>query len=394
METFEKRNSPETGKIIMRKEFLPFTRPAVNEDDIQAVVATLRSGWLASGPANAALEEAMCKLTGNSFAVAVSSATAAMHLLLETLHIGPGDEVITPSMTWVSMVNMIVLRGATPVFAEVDRETLLVKPESIREKITPRTRLIVPVHFAGAAADMDAIREAAGKIMVVEDAAHALGTFYKGRHAGSTGSAIFSFHAIKNVTTGEGGVFVTDDGELADSIRRWKFHGLGVDAFDRLNKGRSPQAEVIEPGYKYNLSDICASLGVSQLKRLPQINASRKALAERYLELFRDIPEIRPLGMPDYDFVHAWHLFIVRVESPKLDRNAFMNELKLRNIGTGLHFRCAHLQKFYREKMGYRPGCLPDTEYNSDHICSLPLFPDMTLSDVDDVVGTIREVLK
>ncbi len=378
----------------MRKDFLPFTRPAVNEDDIQAVTDTLRSGWLASGPANAALEEAMCKLTGNKYAVAVSSATAAMHLLLEVLHIGPGDEVVTPSMTWVSMVNMIVLRGATPVFAEIDRETMLVQPESIREKITPRTRLIVPVHFAGAAADMDAIREAAGNIMVVEDAAHALGTYYKGRHAGNSGSAIFSFHAIKNVTTGEGGMFVTDDKEMADAVRRWKFHGLGVDAFDRLNKGRSPQAEVIEPGYKYNLSDICASLGVSQLKRLENINAARRELAVRYLELFRDIPEIRPLGMPDYDFVHAWHLFVVRVDSPKVDRNTFMNELKKLNIGTGLHFRCAHLQKYYREQMGYKPGLLPNTEYNSDHICSLPLFPDMTEKDVEDVVEAIKEVIK
>ncbi len=377
----------------MRKEFLPFTKPAINEDDIQEVCSVLRSGWLASGPKNAELEEAVCRLTGNRFGVAVSSATAAMHLLLEIMQIGPGDEVITPSMTWVSMVNMIVLRGATPVFAEIDRETMLVQPESVREKITPRTKLIVPVHFAGVPADMDAICAAAGDITVVEDAAHAAGTYYKGRHIGSTGTAIFSFHAIKNVTTGEGGMLVTDDEDLANAVRRWKFHGLGVDAFDRMNKGRSPQAEVIEPGYKYNLTDICATIGVSQLKRLDNINARRTALAERYLELLKDVPEIRPLGFPDYDFKHAWHLFVVRVDSDALDRNSFMEELKKRNIGSGLHFRCAHLQKFYREKMGYKPGVLPNTEYNSDHICSLPLFPDMELTDVDEVVNTIKEVL-
>ena len=379
---------------MMRKEFLPFTKPAINEDDIRAVTEVLRSGWITNGPKNQELEAGVCAFTGNRYGVALSSATAAMHLLLRAMEIGPGDEVITPSMTWVSIVNMIVLAGAKPVFVDVDRETLLVTPAAVRAAVTPRTRLIVPVHFAGAALDLDGIRAAAGSVPVVEDAAHALGTYYKGHHIGSTDSAIYSFHAIKNVTTGEGGMFVTDNRELADSIRLWKFHGIGMDAFDRQNRGRSPQAEVLHPGFKYNLTDICAAIGVSQLARIGEINAKRRALAMRYRELLADVPEIRPLADPvGYEFTHAWHLFVVRVDTPKIGRDAFMAELKAQNIGTGLHFRCAHLQKYYREKMGFRAGTLPDTEYNSDRICSLPLFPDMRMEDVDDVVSAIKTVL-
>jgi UDP-4-amino-4-deoxy-L-arabinose-oxoglutarate aminotransferase len=378
----------------MRKEFLPFTKPSISEDDIQAVNNVLRSGWLTNGPQNQELEKALCELSGNKYAVALSSATAAMHLLTQAMELGPGDEVILPSMTWVSMANMVVQSGATPVFCDVDRETLLATPETIAEKITPKTKMILPVHFAGAPFDLDGVRKIAGGIPVVEDAAHAAGTYYKGKHIGSTGTAIFSFHAIKNITTGEGGLLLSDNEKLASDIRAWKFHGIGVDAFDRQNKGRSPQAEVMFPGFKYNLTDICAAIGVSQLKRLEQINAKRRELAMLYRELLANIPEIRPLADPEgYDFTHAWHLFIVRVDSPKLDRNAFMNELKAENIGTGLHFRCCHLQKFYRETYGFTPGVLPATEYNSDHICSLPLFPDMTADDVQDVVDAIKKVL-
>ena len=313
----------------MRKEFLPFTRPAVTEDDISAVNAVLRSGWLTNGPVNAEFEAAVAKLSGCSGAVAVASATGAMHILLKALGIGPGDEVITPSMTWVSIANMIVLAGATPVFADVNRETLLVEPEAVKNAITERTKLIVPVHFAGAPCDIDGIRAVAGDIPVVEDAAHAVGTFYKGRHVGTGNHAIYSFHAIKNVTCGEGGMFVSDDPELCDRIRRWKFHGIGMDAFDRQNRGRSPQAEVLEPGFKYNLTDICAALGYSQFKRWEKINARRRELAMLYRKKLAAVPEIRPLGDPEgYDFTHAWHLFVVRVDTPRIDRNTFMAKLK------------------------------------------------------------------
>ena len=377
----------------MRDTFLPFSKPDLKENDLQSVVDVLRSGWITTGPKVAQFESDFKAYLGASDAVSMTSETGVMEVMLHALGIGPGDEVITPSMTWVSMVNLTVLAGATPVFCEVDRETLLATPETIAAAITPRTKMIVPVHFAGAALDLDGIYKVAGGIPVIEDAAHAVGTCYKGRHIGSRGTAIYSFHAIKNVTTGEGGMVTTNDRELAEAVRRWKFHGIASDTFDRENRGRSPQAEVVDPGFKYNLTDICAAIGVSQLKRLVNINTKRRELAMLYRELLAEVPEIRPLADPKYDFKHAWHLFVVRVDSPKMDRNEFMAALKGENIGTGLHFRCVHLQKYYREVMGFRPGMLPATEYNSDHICSLPLFPDMTPEDVRDVVAAIKHVL-
>jgi UDP-4-amino-4-deoxy-L-arabinose-oxoglutarate aminotransferase len=379
----------------MRTEFLPFTKPWITEDDIAAVGDVLRSGWITNGPKNLEFEQNVCKYTGNRFGVALASATGGMHLLMKALGIQPGDEVITPSLTWVSTINMIVLAGATPVFAEIDKNTLMVTAASVEACITPRTKLIIPVHYAGSAADLDGIYAVANKhgITVVQDTAHALGTFYKGKHVAATGNAIYSFHAIKNVTTGEGGMFVSDDEDLANKIRRWKFHGLGVDAFDRNNRGRAPQAEVIEPGFKYNITDICTVIGIRQLARIEEITARRTALAMRYRELLAGIDEIIPLADPNYDFKHSWHLFIIRVNTNKMTRIEFMDKLKAENIGSGLHFLAAHTQKYYREVMGFKRGMLPETEWNSDRICSLPLFPEMRLEDVDDVADAIKKVL-
>lgn len=228
-------------------DFLPFSRPAMGEEELAAVADVLHSGWITTGPKNQQLEAAFCQLTGNRHAIAVSSATAGMHVTLMALGIQPGDEVITPSLTWVSTLNMIVLLGATPVMIDVDRDTLMVTPERIEAAITPRTKAIIPVHYAGAPADTDAIRALGQRhgIAVIEDAAHAAGTTYRGRHVGDRGTAIFSFHAIKNMSCAEGGLVVTDDAALADRVRSLKFHGLGVDAFDRQTQGRAPQAEVI-----------------------------------------------------------------------------------------------------------------------------------------------------
>lgn len=377
----------------MRQDFLPFTKPHISEEEIASVVEVLRSGWITNGPKNTEFESKICEYTGGKQAVALTSATAGMHLILAALNIGPGDEVITPSLTWVSTANMIELRGAKPIFAEIDRGTMMVTPETVEKCITPKTKLIIPVHYTGASADIDGIRKAAGNIPVVEDAAHALGTFYKGKHIGHNGTAIYSFHAIKNITTAEGGMLVTDDAELADKIRHLKFHGLGVDAFDRENKGRSPQAEVIEPGFKYNMTDISAVIGIGQLARIAEINGARKKLAEHYLKLLKEVDEVLPLEFPDYPFEHAWHLFVVRVDSTKMNRDEFMAKLKAENIGTGLHFKAIHTQKYYRETYGFKSGDLPNTEWNSDRICSLPLFPAMTTKDVDDVVAAIKKVL-
>lgn len=374
-------------------EFLPFSRPAMGQEELAAVSEVLQSGWITTGPKNQALEEAFCELTGNKHAIAVSSATAGMHVALMALGIQAGDEVITPSLTWVSTLNMIVLLGAEPVMIDVDRDTLMVTPESIEAAITPRTRAIIPVHYAGAPADIDPIRAVGERygIPVIEDAAHAAGTHYKGKHVGDRGTAIFSFHAIKNMTCAEGGLIVTDDDKFANRMRSLKFHGLGVDAFDRQTQGRAPQAEVITPGYKYNLADINAAIALVQLNKLEQHNARRTEIAERYLAELVNTPYL-PLIHPQWAHKHAWHLFILRIDESRcgITRNEFMGALKDKGIGTGLHFRAAHTQKYYRER--YPTLSLPDTEWNSDRICSIPLFPTMSDDDVSRVINALREV--
>lgn len=381
----------------MRATFLPFSKPGIDDSDINAATAVLRSGWITTGQNAAKFEEEFSNYTGAPASVALASATGGMHLALKALNIGHDDEVITPSMTWVSTANLIVLSGAKPVFVDVDRDTLLAAPELVEEAVTERTKLIVPVHFAGAPVDLDSFRQIAQKykIPLIEDAAHAVGTEYKGKKIGSSGTAIFSFHPIKNITTGEGGMFCADDTALVDRIKRLKFHGLGVDAFDRKMQGRSPQAETVEPGYKYNLTDIAAALGRSQLGRLEHFIRKRAEFAGLYTEKLKNIPELIPLKIPPWPMRHAWNLFIVRldIDRARMSRDDFMEELKRLNIGTGLHFRAVHLQKFYSDYMGFERGMLPATEWNSDRICSLPLFPDMRAEDVDDVIDAIKKVL-
>lgn len=379
----------------MRQDFLPFCKPSITKEDAEAVSKVLLSSWITTGVWNAEFEKKLSEYTGAKFAVALSSATGGMHIALKALNIGPGDEVITPSLTWVSTINMIVLAGATPVFADVDRDTLMITAETIKKCITPRTKLIIPVHYTGVPVDLDSINSLAEQygIIVIEDAAHALGTFYKGKHIGNENTAIYSFHPIKNITTGEGGMITTNDPILFEKLRRLKFHGLGVDAFDRNQQGRSPQAQVVEPGYKYNLTDIAAVLGVRQLARLDEFIARRTRIAMMLREKLKDIKGISLIKDPEYKFKHAWNLFIVRVVSDKINRNQFMEELKKLNIGTGLHYLAAHVQKYYRETLNIAPGVLPNTEYNSERMCSIPLFPDMTEQDVDDVVEAIREVI-
>ncbi|WP_371233323.1 UDP-4-amino-4-deoxy-L-arabinose aminotransferase [Pseudomonas sp. QE6] len=379
----------------MDMNFLPFSRPSIGDEEIRAVNRVLRSGWITTGPQNQELEQRFAQSIGCKHAVAIASATGGMHLALLALGIGPGDEVITPSQTWVSTANMICLLGATPVFVDVDRDTLMTDAARIEAAITPRTRAIIPVHYAGAPADMEPINALAQRhgIAVIEDAAHAAGTRYRGRPVGQTGTAIFSFHAIKNMTCAEGGMFVTDDDALADRVRMLKFHGLGVDAYDRLTHGRKPQAQVIEPGFKYNLTDINAAIAVVQLDRLEAINARRAELAAAYRERLAGLP-VEPLSVPDYPHQHAWHLYILRIDAERcgVDRNGFMQALQQRGIGSGIHFIGSHLHSYYRQRF---PGVsLPNTEWNSARLCSIPLFPDMTTGDLDRVVEAIETITR
>jgi len=374
-------------------EFLPFSRPSMADEEFNALKEVLQSGWITTGPKNAQLEDAFCTLTGNRHAIAVSSATGGMHVTLMALGMGPGDEVITPSQTWVSTLNMIELLGATPVMIDVDHDTLMITPEAVAAAITPRTKAIIPVHYAGAPFDIDGIYAVAEQhgIPVIEDAAHAAGTLYKGQHVGGKGTAIFSFHAIKNMTCAEGGLVVTDNDALAQRIRSLKFHGLGVDAYDRQTHGRAPQAEVISPGFKYNLADINAALALVQLGKLPQANQRRSEIAQRYLTELADTP-FQPLAIPAWPHLHAWHLFIIRVDETRcgISRDGLMEQLKAQGIGTGLHFRAAHTQKYYRER--YPHISLPNTEWNSARICSLPLFPDMTHDDTTRVISALHQL--
>ncbi|MFJ3483084.1 UDP-4-amino-4-deoxy-L-arabinose aminotransferase [Pseudomonas sp. NPDC090202] len=378
----------------MDQAFLPFSRPSIGEEEIAAVTRVLQSGWITTGPECKKLEEQFAQRVGAEHAVALSSATGAMHIALLALGIGPGDEVITPSQTWVSTANVICLLGATPVFVDVDRDTLMTDASLIEQAITPRTKAIIPVHYAGAAFDLDPLYTLASRlgIAVIEDAAHAAGTGYKGRPVGARGSAIFSFHAIKNMTCAEGAMFVSDDAALADRVRQLKFHGLGVDAYDRMTHGRKPQAEVIEPGFKYNLADINASIALVQLQRLEEINAKRQVLANHYLERLAGSP-VLPLAQPHYPQQHAWHLFILRIDAERcgMDRDSFMKALQEVNIGTGIHFIATHLHRYYRQR--FPDVHLPNTEWNSSRLCSIPLFPDMTLDDVERVVSAIESIV-
>jgi UDP-4-amino-4-deoxy-L-arabinose-oxoglutarate aminotransferase len=366
----------------------------MGDEEIAAVEQVLRSGWITTGPKAQALEQQFAERVGARHAVALSSATGAMHIALLALGIGPGDEVITPSQTWVSTANMICLLGATPVFVDVDRDTLMSDLGAIEAAITPRTKVIIPVHYAGAAFDLDPLYALAERhgIRVIEDAAHAAGTRYRDREIGAQGTAIFSFHAIKNMTCAEGGMFVSDDEAFADRVRMLKFHGLGVDAYDRLTHGRKPQAQVMEPGFKYNLADINAAIALVQLERLDEINAKRTLLANAYLKRLEGLP-IEPLQVPTHPQQHAWHLFIVRIDPERcgIDREAFMKGLQEQGIGTGIHFIATHLHTWYRER--FPDVSLPNTEWNSARLCSIPLFPDMTLDDIERVACAIEKTL-
>jgi UDP-4-amino-4-deoxy-L-arabinose-oxoglutarate aminotransferase len=379
----------------IREIFLPLSKPSIGDREIEGVVECLKSGWITTGPACKAFEDKFRELTGASHAVSLSSATAGMHLVLLALGIGEGDEIITPSMTFASTVNMIVMLGARPVFVDIHHDTLNMNPELLEEKISPKTKAIIPVHFAGAPVDMDRILEIADRynLAVIEDAAHAVGTYYKGVHAGGFGHiAIFSFHPIKNITSGEGGMITHSDEKLERQLRLLRFHGIERDAWKRYGKGGNPEYDIHQPGFKYNLPDMQAALGLAQLSRLNEINCRRAEIAALYRQGLKDSAGIEMPGIPEYPHVHAWHLFIIKVLS--MDRGLFMEKLSEYNIGYGLHFPACHLLQYIKNQFGNGEGMLPETERAAGKIISLPLFPDMVDDDVSYVCEAIKEILK
>ena len=379
----------------IREDFLPLSRPSIGDREIESVTECLKSGWITTGPVCKAFEDKFRELTGASHAVSLSSATAGMHLVLLALGIGEGDEIITPSMTFASTVNMIVMLGARPVFVDIHHDTLNMNPELLEEKISPKTKAIIPVHFAGAPVDMDRILGIAERynLIVIEDAAHAVGTYYKGVHAGGSGHiAIFSFHPIKNITSGEGGMITHSDEKLEKQLRLLRFHGIERDAWKRYGKGGNPEYDIHQPGFKYNLPDMQAALGLAQLSRLNEINCRRAEIAALYRGGLKDSAGLELPGIPEYPHVHAWHLFIIKVLS--MDRGLFMEKLSEYNIGYGLHFPACHLLNYIKKQFGNGEGMLPETERAAGKIISLPLFPDMVDDDVFYVCEAIKEILK
>ncbi len=382
----------------MRNTFLPFSTPTLEDAEINEVVDSLRSGWITTGPKVKRFEEAFKAYVGAPYAVPLTSATAGLHLTLLALGIREGDEIITTPMTFASTVSMIILCGGKPVLADIEPGTLNLDIGKVREKITPRTRAVIPVHFAGQACDMDPLFALAKEhgLTVIEDAAHAAGTEYKGKRIGSLDSiSIFSFHPNKNITTGEGGMVCTADENLAEEISLMKFHGMSREAWKRFAASGTPNYDILMPGFKYNMMDIQAALGIHQLPRLDGFIDRRREIAEFYNREFADLAELALPSYAPYQQRHAWHLYtpLVRIEKLKIDRDRFMEELKKHNIGSGLHYKAIHHHAWYREHLPMADQELPNASYASERILSLPLFPKMSDDDAADVVAAVKQVI-
>lgn len=380
-----------------RADFLPFSRPTIRDVEVAEVVDSLRSGWITTGPKAERFEHDFATYTGFPHALALSSATAGLHIGLLALGVKAGDEVITTPMTWAATVNMIEVAGGVPVFVDIHRDTLQVDERQIEAAVTSRTVGILPVHFGGAPCHMDPILEIARRhgLWVFEDAAHGVGTLYKGRHIGCDDRlGVFSFHPIKNMTTAEGGVLTLRDDDLARTLRALRFHGLEKQAWNRYAEGGSPQVEIVLPGFKYNFMDIQAAMGIHQLASVGEFNARRRELADLYDRLLASLPEIEVLAPPTWEHFHTRHLYVIKVlDAAGLTRDDFIAALKARNVGTGIHFRAVHTQPYYAGKYPLWVGRLPVAEWVSDRLCSIPLFPLMTEDDVSYVVEAIKDVL-
>lgn len=381
----------------MRKTFLPFALPLIDEREIDEVIDTLKSGWITTGPKTKRFEQLFKDYIGCAHAVALNSCTAGLHLSLVAAGIGPGDEVITTTFTFCASVNVIVHCGATPVLGDVSPDDYNIDPAEIARRITPRTKAIIPVHYAGQPCRMDEIMAIARahNLLVVEDAAHAAGAKYKGQMIGTIGDAAsFSFYATKNMTTAEGGMVTTNDAKLAERIAVLGLHGIDHDAWKRYTAEGSWYYEVVHPGYKYNMTDVQASLGIHQLSKLEEAIRVREEYARAYDEGLGDVPEVI-VPSTRADVRHARHLYPIRVRQEMLciDRAAFIAELRAENIGVSVHFIPVHLHPYYRQRYGFKPGDFPVAEDIYEGLITLPLYPRMSLTDVHDVIEAVRGIV-
>ena len=379
--------------------FLPFARPDIGDAEIAAVTEAMRSGWVTTGPVTRQFEQNLVDYLGGGLqGVAVNSATAGLHLALEALGIGPGDEVIAPTLTFTATVEVVRYLEADAVLVDVDPVTLNIDPEKIRAAITPRTKAIMPVHYGGLACDMDAILAIAQEhgLKVVEDAAHALPTTWRGALVGQLQSdvTVFSFYANKTITTGEGGMAVTRDAALAQRMRVMRLHGMNRDAFDRFtSKTPAWYYEVVAPGFKYNLTDVAAAMGVQQLARLPQFVQRREQLAQRYHAALAGLPLILPATAPAGD-VHAWHLYVVRLApQARIGRDALIQGLSDRGIGTSVHYVPLHRHPYWRDRYQLTPEQFPHADAAYQAMVSLPLFTAMGDADQERVIAALHELL-
>ena len=382
-----------------RSEFLPFHKPSIDQSDIEAVGEALRSGWLTHGPICRRFEEVFAAKVGASRAVVVSSGTAAMHLALAALDIGDGDEVITTPFTFCATALVIEHVGATPVFVDIDKSTLQIDPDAIERAINSKTRAVLPVHYGGHPYDVDAVTRLTSDhgLELVEDAAHALGAAVGDRQIGSFGRATcFSFYATKNITTGEGGMIATDDEALAARVESLRLHGISRDAWRRYRQEGSWYYEVQEPGYKANLTDFQAALGLSQLRREPEMRARREAIARRYTDAFSTVPGLLETPYVAVGVLPAWHLYPLRLHTGNLDisRDRFVQELESLNVGTSVHFIPLNLHAHFRERFGLRSGDFPRAEDAYRRILSLPIYPSMTDDDVEYVIACVLHVAR
>jgi len=383
----------------LMSNFLPFALPDIGEEEIQEVVECLRSGWVTTGPKTKQFEQNFAAYIGDgSEAISVNSATAGLHLALEALGVGPGDEVIVPTLTFTATAEVVRYMGAEVVFVDIDPVTLNVGVEAIKAAITPRTKVIVPVHYAGLPCDMDAILALAREhgLKVVEDAAHAFPTRYKGRLIGTMASdvTVFSFYANKTMTTGEGGMVVTRDAEIAKRVKMMRIHGISRDAFDRY-VAQTPAwfYEVVAPGFKYNLTDIASALGIHQLRKIDRFLVRRQQLARRYFEELADLPLILPADAVKGD-VHAWHLYVVRLRKDvRLGRDELIQKLSDHGIGTSVHYIPLHRQPYWRDTYHLRPEQFPEADAAYQAMLSLPLYTKMTDDDQMRVIRALRELL-